>query len=279
MSGYFDSLPSIMNPSGQAADYGQRTGRLTEQASYVSASRDIDSEIMIRTKEGDVVTLSSKSFHDFESILYDREGRIQNADGGRAETSLSYRRMTLSAGESFEFSVKGNLSEEELDDIEQIVSDIDGVLEQMTEGDMKEAVGLAMEMGGYDSVARLSADLSVKQTYRAVSQSSLQQYAVSHSRAPERETEPVSLFDRAGKIAEMVKEQLENVEEQLKERSRQPVEQLFAKHADRWRRLFDEGKSEHDGPSRDAAEALKAHTLHGIQDRFSNPRGFYRSLA
>ena len=277
MSGYFESLPSIMNPSGRAADYGQSTGTLTEKASYVSASRDIDSEIMIKTKEGDVVTLSSKSFHDFESILYDREGRIQNADGSAAKTSLSYRRMTLSAGESFEFSVKGDLSEEELDDIERIVSDIDGVLEQMTEGDMKEAVGLAMEMGGYDSVARLSADLSVKQTYRAVSQSSLQNYAVSHSRAPERETEPVSLFDRAGKIAEMVREQLENVEEQLRERSRQPVEQLFARHADRWRRLFDEGKTLQDAPSRYEAEPLKADTLHEIQDRFINPRGFYRS--
>ena len=266
MSGYFESLPSVMGPSGQSPDYGHRTGTSTEQASYVSASRDIDSEIMIKTKEGDVVTLSSKSFHDFESILYDREGRVQNADGSAAKTSLSYRRMTLSAGESFEFTVKGDLSKEELDDIEEIVSDIDGVLEQMTEGDMKDAVGLAMEMGGYDSVARLSADLSVEQTYRSVSQSSLTQYAVSHSRAPERQTGSVSLFDRAGKIAEMVKERLENVEEQLRERSRQPVEQLFARHADRLRR------------NRETAESPRQNTLHEIHDRFNRWPGFYRSL-
>ncbi len=278
MSGYFQSIPAGGNHSGQAAEYGHRTGILTEQASYVSASRDIDSDIMIKTKEGDVVTLSSKSFHDFESVLYDREGRIANADGGGAQASMRYREMTLASGESFEFSVKGDLSEAELDDIQQIVSDIDGVLEQMTEGDMKEAVGLAMEMGGYDSVARLSADLSVKQTYRAVSQSSLTQYDVSHSRAQERETQSASLFDQAGKIAEKVREQLENVEEQLKEQSRQPVEQLFAKHMDRWRSLFREGNTEQGKGVRDTAEPMQAETLNEIQDRFESPRGFYRSL-
>ncbi|MCF8045721.1 MAG: hypothetical protein K9J83_07655 [Desulfarculaceae bacterium] len=266
MSGYVETMPSIMNPSGRTADYGQRTGTLTEHASYVSASRDIDSQIMIKTKEGDVVTLSSNSSYDFESIRYDREGRIRNENGSGADSSMSYRKMTLAAGESFEFSVKGDLSEEELDDIQQIVSDIDGILEQMTEGDMKEAVGLAMEMGGYDSVARLSADLSVKQSYRAVSQSSLAQYAESHSRAPEHETESASLFDRAGKIAEKVREQLEDVEEQLRERSRQPLEQLFAKHENRWRR------------NRNTPEIGKENAPGEIRHRFNRWPGFYRAI-
>lgn len=278
MSTDFETLPSIMNSSGRAADFGRRAGTMAEQASYVSASEEVDSKVMIKTKEGDLVTISSKSSLDYESLLYNREGRIGNADKVGAKSSMSYREMTLASGESFEFSVKGDLSEAELDDIQQIVSDIDGVLEQMTEGDMKEAVGLAMEMGGYDSVARLSADLSVKQTYRAVSQSSLTQYDVSHSRAQEQAVDSPSLFDRAGKIAEKVKEQLENMEEQLKEQSRQPLEQLFERHLERWRHLFREEKTEQGKGFGDTAEPMQTETLNEIQDRLKSSRGFYKSL-
>lgn len=266
MSGYFENLHPAIARSGQNAEQWARSSALAEKASFLSASGHTDSNIMIKTSQGDVVTLSSQSFYDFEAVLYDSEGRIRNAGGEGFESSLSYREMTLASGESFEFSVKGDLNEEELDDIQQIVSDIDGVLEQMAGGDMQEAVELAMKMGGYDSVSRLTAELSVERSYTAVSRSRYQQSEVFGPVPAEGKADAASLFDQAEKLAETVKDRLERVEKELGERSKDPVEKLFARHVERWRR------------NRNFAQISPHGSNTGQENRFSGSQGFLKHL-
>lgn len=148
--------------SQEAMDQGRF---LSAQESSVSASRSQSMDLVIKTREGDTVTLSSSSYSGVDAYAYDRTGKI--VTGNRAETSSTqYRTMTLVSGEEFSFSVEGDLSDGELADIQSIIGTLDEIVGQMASGDMDNALGLAMSMGGYDTVSGFEADLATSQSYR-----------------------------------------------------------------------------------------------------------------
>ncbi|MCK5542146.1 MAG: hypothetical protein KAI40_05600 [Desulfobacterales bacterium] len=139
------------------------------QKRMLSKSEDVSTDLTIKTSEGDIVKLSTKSFYDFKSLLYDKKGQVYS-DAGTITNRASYRAMTLKSGESFTFSVSGNLNAEELKDIEKILGQIDNIIYDMKNGDMGNALEKALGMGGYDTVSGFSADLSVKKSYSMISE-------------------------------------------------------------------------------------------------------------
>ena len=132
----------------------------------ISSYRSMDAGLTIKTREGDIVTLSTSQFSSLNAHEYNSQGRMETQDG-QVTANYSERSIELASGQTFSFSVEGDLNEQELADIESIVSGIDGIVYQMAEGDMDEAVALALSMGSYDSVSMYEADITVTRGYSA----------------------------------------------------------------------------------------------------------------
>ncbi len=146
-----------MSPNYSSLSDAQVASYMRKQS--VSAYESINAGLTIQTREGDVVTLSSNTYSQLDAFMYDSKGVVQTEDG-IAVSSQTQREVTLTSGDSFTFSVVGDLSEEELADIEDIVKNIDAIISEMAEGDMDEAVDKALAMGTYDTVSMYSADLN-----------------------------------------------------------------------------------------------------------------------
>ncbi len=134
-----------------------------------SAYESLDAGLTIKTREGDLVTLSSSTFSKLDAFFYNSKGVLQT-DAGKISVTQNQREITLASGESFTFTVAGDLNEQELLDIEAIVKGIDEVISEMTQGDMEDAVAAALAMGGYDSIAGYSADITYQKSYAMTSE-------------------------------------------------------------------------------------------------------------
>ncbi len=194
-------------------DYQGRGMRVKEQ---VSLSRRMTSDLTIQTREGDVVTLSSGSFTDISSFTYDRRGRIASEEGVLA-FRVQQQAITLRSGQRLEFSVKGDLNAAELADIEEILSGVDGIMQEMAGGDMESAVEKALMMGGYDTVSAFTADMRYESTFRAVSETRLHQL-------------PQKIEQRQPDLSEKIR----TLSDRLKEELERPLESLFSRHLGKW---------------------------------------------
>ena len=131
---------------------------------YVDSYSSLDAGLTIQTREGDLVTLSTSRYSELEAYEYSSHGVVSNEDG-YAAASYNVREVTLSSGEMFKFTVEGDLNEEELEDIESIITGVDGIIGEMMEGDLQDAVSQVMRMGYYDSISSYEADITVQYGY------------------------------------------------------------------------------------------------------------------
>ncbi|MGD9730829.1 MAG: hypothetical protein AB7U45_01500 [Desulfamplus sp.] len=242
---------------GDLAQYGS----LSERKEALQASQNKNLELSLTTKDGDTVTLSAGSFTEFSALSYDKSGRISNANGN-ASASISSREMTLASGSQFTFSVKGSLSEQEMDDIESLVKSLDEIINKMSTGDMDDAMSQALELdSGYESISGFEADLTYSSSYSFASESSQRSYADSKdaqsldadlttllNQDNENSNQGVlesgldnqdtvgfkdTLKDSSSRLMEMMLKELEKLREEnqaLAKKAAEPVEQLFNHH-------------------------------------------------
>jgi hypothetical protein len=132
----------------------------------VSAYESLDAGLTIKTREGDLVTLTSSTFARFDASMYNSRGVMQTGSDA-VSLAENHRQITLSSGDSFSFSVVGDLSDEELEDIENIVKGIDDIISRMGKGNLNGAVSKAMSMAmeNYDTVAMYQADITYQRSY------------------------------------------------------------------------------------------------------------------
>ena len=227
----------------------------------ISAYESLDAGLTIQTKEGDLVTLTSSSFSKLDAHMYDSRGVLQTQSGMAMATQNS-REITLSSGESFSFSVVGDLSEAELTDIEAIVKGIDGIIAEMAAGDMDDAIDKALSMGGYDTVSMYAADLSYKRSYQMASHTTYQANSQAASQAG-AQTEPLpelnpemlpnskttipsvsnffpenytsgkhkdNTMDNINKFVKKMTKQFAKHEDKLVEKAQKPIDKLFRHH-------------------------------------------------
>src|SRR3989339_159883 len=212
-SGSLTAGPSLR----QSALSDSQFSSYVKKQSY-SAYESLDAGLTIKTREGDLVTLSSNTYSKLDAYMYNSRGVMQT-DTGTVSTALNQREITLESGESFTFSVSGNLSEEELLDIEAVVKGIDGVIAEMTAGDMDEAFAAALSMGGYDTIEAYSADITHTKSYAVTT-----------------EIEAVASGIEAGATGSMenffekMAEKIEKLDEKLVDKARDPIEDLFKHH-------------------------------------------------
>ena len=120
--------------------------------------------LVLQTKEGDQVTLSSNSFSQLDSLTYDSKGVVKT-ESEISVFSQSQREIRLASGQSFSFTVEGELNEDELEDIEAILKGLDGVMSEMSQGDTSGVLDKVMEMGNFNSVSSFAADITYQRSY------------------------------------------------------------------------------------------------------------------
>lgn len=161
----------------QVNSYGLQNQTALSNTSTASSSSELsvnsysslDAGLTIQTREGDVVTLSASQYSELDAYEYSSQGVVSNEDG-YAAAAYNVREITLSTGEAFTFTVEGDLSEEELEDIESIITGVDGIIGEMMEGDLQEAVSQAMRIGSYDTISSYEADITVQYGYAMYSE-------------------------------------------------------------------------------------------------------------
>lgn len=165
------SVPQVNNSYGmekRATPSNTSTASRSSER-YVNSYSGLDAGLTIQTREGDVVTLSASQHSEFESYEYSSRGVVSNEEG-YAAASYNVREITLRSGETFTFSVEGDLSEDELEDIESIITGVDGIIGEMMDGDLEDAVSQAMSLGHYDTISAYEADITVQHGYAMYSQ-------------------------------------------------------------------------------------------------------------
>jgi hypothetical protein len=210
-----------------------------------SAYESLDAGLTIKTKEGDLVTLTANTHAGLDAFAYNSKGIVETGSG-TAMVTRNQREITLRSGERFSFSVAGDLSEQELRDIESIVKGIDDVISEMARGDMDDAVDKALSMGGYDTVSMYSADITYQRSYAMTSeiQADIAESAPKTGGLPEQETLIPSidqlspenqaalkrtnhLTDPVNRFVEQMAKELASHEHGLVEKARQPIDKLF----------------------------------------------------
>jgi hypothetical protein len=230
MNGLSHINPGGLSPHG---GYGSMASSTTDVNSYQS----LNAGLTIQTREGDVVTLSANMFSELDAYEYSSSGEFSGKKGSMS-AAYNEREITLSSGEVFTFSVEGDLSEEELEDIESIVAGVDAIIGEMSEGDMAEAVSAALSMGSYDSISKYEAEITMERSYAAYAEASSATYgrgrgrglgrmaaaAAEQGQVPEKTDEPGNSFlDRVTAL-------LEEQEQETVAWARQPLSQLFSHH-------------------------------------------------
>lgn len=130
--------------------------------SYSEAlSQRSEANILFTTAEGDVVTISS--YHEQAYSLASEKWSSPLQQG------MNFTASALNA-DSLSISVEGNLNEEELADIQNLMGDLTSIAENFFSGDLVKAMNEAINIGDMGSIARLSASFSYNTNWAASSQ-------------------------------------------------------------------------------------------------------------
>lgn len=207
----------------------------------LSTSESLDTGLTIRTKDGDLVTLNSSSFNSMDAYFYDGAGIARTANG-EAFVAEKSREITLASGQSFSFSVDGNLSEDELADIDSLLKGLDQVISKMKSGDMEKALDKAMQLGGFDTFASFAADISYQRSYQMTSAFAAEstQTLPRNGVNTDAGDQPLSLTPEAddtkpaaadfGRHFDKLFERLEKHKEKLFDQAARPIEKLLNHH-------------------------------------------------
>ena len=257
MSGISAHQPVMAGPTPRRNNFSDAQFSSYVRKQSISAYESLDAGLTIKTKEGDLVRLTSSSFAELDAHSYNSKGILQT-ESGMAMATQNTREITLTTGESFSFLVVGDLSEEELADIGAIVKGIDEIISEITEGDMDEAVEKALSMGGYDTVSMYAADISYQRSYQMMSDVRAETVTPVLEAEAKPELEPVlqdgnlnqlstiipypenrsprkkrdNTIEDINKFFEKMVDKLEKYQEKLIDKAQQPIAQLFSHHLD-----------------------------------------------
>ena len=126
-------------------------GAIRSEAAYTRAS-----DIVIQTFEGDRVTISSSSHKTGGYEVYEALA------AGKNTAARQYGESTWFESHSgLSLSVTGDLSKQELGDIQKILRTLDKMMDDLSTGDLEGALAGSAKFAGIDSIASFSADMSI----------------------------------------------------------------------------------------------------------------------
>lgn len=126
-------------------------------SSRTMSAQRVSAQIALTTKDGDEVRLIAHQSTRTTQTLYNARGQIE---GGNASAQLSQTRSQTQAGVSIQ--VEGDLSEEELQDIQKVIDSLDDLGTHML---LQDSEGLAEQLqalGELDTLANLDLSLDLR---------------------------------------------------------------------------------------------------------------------
>ena len=138
------------------------SGLQKQYQSYSEAmSQRSAADISFTTAEGDVVTISNYQEQAYALASEKWASPLQQG--------MNFTASALSVDAS-SLSVQGDLNEEELADIQNLLTDLSSIAEQFFSGNLAEAMDQAMNIGEMGSISQLSASFSYNASWSASSQ-------------------------------------------------------------------------------------------------------------
>ncbi|MEG3766991.1 DUF5610 domain-containing protein [Alteromonas sp. 14N.309.X.WAT.G.H12] len=119
------------------------------ETSATSGQPSDSSGLLIRTKDGDEITLKFESVKAFQSQQQSLQASTSETDGVRNEASAVNQPYAHYESHSMHFSLKGELDEDELGAIADLVGSVSDLTDTFFGGDIDKAFEKALELG-YD---------------------------------------------------------------------------------------------------------------------------------
>jgi hypothetical protein len=225
-----------MNPDEEFSGY-----KTAEQLRF-NATRKETQDITLTTKEGDVINISSLNQFQASYMSFDYSAELKDKS-----LSIEAEKFKLSTQNAFSISVEGDLNEEEKEDIAKILDDLDGIMADLSAGNigdiLNESLGIldgTETISSLDAVLKFRQQVSVEQ--RTMTQISGRGPLPPHPHHPGNPSEmaggppkPLSLTDVIAKISDKLmeiidKSNLESAEnaENSAEKIKERVKELFA---------------------------------------------------
>ena len=161
------------NTSLQNQSRGDQSLIKTESlnAGRIAKSETRDTDLKLTTKEGDIVTLKSLSDFDAEMTTYSAFKKTNDS-----MTSMSGFSASLNYSSSYEISLEGDFSKEELRDINKAIKKLEKAMKHLSNGNLDKAVDKAVSIAGLETVGGFEANLSYSATkqYNYIEKSTFQ---------------------------------------------------------------------------------------------------------
>ncbi|HVP15390.1 MAG TPA: hypothetical protein VMS88_07585 [Terriglobales bacterium] len=135
------------------------TSAPAESGMAVDASSDTEATIVIRTKEGDTVSISLDTETDATYAFYRRTG---------TEGAVRAAALTTSTHNEVSVAVQGDLSQEEISDISHLLRRLGRAIRSLLRGHPSAALRRATAGGHADSLAGFSLDVERSNTLTVV---------------------------------------------------------------------------------------------------------------
>lgn len=195
-------------------------------------------DLSFTTSDGDIVSLSSRSLQQAQYSTYDFHGRLAGQ-----RVAAQGAKLGIESSNAFAVSVRGELDEEELADIQKVLDAVKAAGGDLAAGDIEGALAPFENLGEVDSLQSFQANLSFSRELTALQTSSRSTQSplpvngneedrkVPHAQSQfQRLLEAIEQLDRHGKdqLSKHLKQRLERFTEPLSsaDRDRQLAEQI-----------------------------------------------------
>lgn len=147
--------PDLSNLTRLANFFSQAGGRSSHTLSKIDVQSQTETGLSIVTAEGDKVTLSTQASFQGTGVKYNARGVVE----GQA---ISLRSNALEGGFSSQkhMTIEGHLNEQELQDINNLVTQVNGLRQDVATGDLDAILENAQQISTTQSIA--SIDLSIQ---------------------------------------------------------------------------------------------------------------------
>ena len=146
-----------------ASANGAGTQRLDTNVSGVAVSNDFTGRLNVTTAEGDTITLSANLEADFRAVNYKSH---TEGDGKTVDVEAKYAEFSLK--QEFGVTVKGDLNEQEVKDLERLFRKVSNIFTQYLNGHDDEALAktakLAERFGKLSSLSGLDLNVDVERS-------------------------------------------------------------------------------------------------------------------
>ncbi|MGM0418632.1 MAG: hypothetical protein ACQEQS_07915 [Thermodesulfobacteriota bacterium] len=209
-----------------------------------------ETDLVLKTKQGDFVTLSKSSDFETELNTYSALRKTQNS-----ASSSSVLAFKAEYSNSYDISLEGDFNKEEIKDINKAIKSLEKAMKSLVSGNTDKALKNAMSLTGLDTVAGFEANLSY---------SFSREYEYAESLVEEYTQKPVkSLYDSANNFKPVLEKLTEETADKTK--ASEIPEYKVSSVIDK---LFEDMKEELKKADEDTAQNPWDDFFNSLKDRF-----------